>query len=370
MIKRGLLILFLIFTTLPFSVSAQEQIIPVQEYRKAEVIKILEDKEIEVYENKQRYQRIEIKILDGSDKGSIQTIEHGKTIKLKESQLVNEGDIVVIYKGGFNEQVDEYQIIDRYRINNIYFIAILFFILVLGVGRLQGLGSIIGLGISFLVIMKFIVPQIISGSDPLLTSIIGSSIIMLTTIYLSHGFSVKTTIAIASTIITLIITGLLAIFAVDSSSLTGMGNELAYGFSFNEKLANLNLRGLLLGGIIIGTLGVLDDVTTTQSSTIFELKKANPSLSFKELIKRGFKVGKDHISAVVNTLVLAYTGASLPILILIIVNPSAQPLWLMLNSEYISEEVIRTLVGSFGLVLSVPIATILASWVANRKPAI
>lgn len=367
MIKRILVILCLIFVILPFSVSAQEEIIPVQEYRKAEVIKILEEKEIEIYENKQPYQKIEVKVLDGSDKGSIQTIEHGKTIKLKTNQLVKEGDVVVLYKGGFNEQVDDYQIIDKYRINNIYFIAIIFFVLVLAVGRIQGLGSIIGLAISFFVIIKFIVPQIISGADPLLTSIIGSSIIMLTTIYLSHGFSVKTTIAIASTVLTLVVTGLLAIFAVKSSSLIGMGNELAYGFSFNEKLANLNLRGLLLGGIIIGTLGVLDDVTTTQSSTIFELKKANPSLSFKELIERGFKVGKDHISAVVNTLVLAYTGASLPILILIIVNPSGQPLWLMLNSEYIAEEIIRSLVGSFGLVLSVPIATILASWVAAKK---
>lgn len=368
MLKKVLIfLLFLATLLIPSTTLAQDEIIPVQEYRKAEVLKITEDGEIEVYGSKQLFQKVEVKILDGTDKDQIKTIEHGNKIKLKVDQKVHPGETVVLYRGGFNENIDDYQIIDKYRLNNIFYFAIAFFIFVLIVGQLQGLGSIIGLLISFLVIIKFIVPQILAGSDPLLISIMGASIIILTSIYFSHGFSVKTTIAIVSTIITLVITGLLAVFVVKSSSLTGLGNELAYGLGFNQTLANLNLRGLLLGGMIIGTLGVLDDVTSTQVSTIFELKKANSALSLGELVKRGFKVGKDHISAVVNTLVLAYTGASMPILLLIILNPSQQPLWLMLNSEAITEEIVRTLVGSFGLVLSVPITTLIAAWVATRK---
>lgn len=360
-----LFLLTLIFTPLIFA--QDQEITPVQDFRKAQVIKILEEGEIEIYDGKQAFQKVEVKILDGSDQNQVKTIEHGKQVRLKEEQKVKVGDVVVLYRGGFNDQVDEYQIIDKYRLTNILYIAIAFFVLVLAIGRLQGLGSILGLAVSFLVIIKYIVPQILSGADPLLTSIIGSSFIILTSIYFSHGFSFKTSVAIFSTIITLIVTGLLAVLAVKVTSLTGMGSELAYGLNFNPQLMNINLKGLLLGGIIIGTLGILDDVTTTQSSTIFELKKANPDFKFKDLLSRGFRVGKDHIAAVVNTLVLAYTGVSLPIFLLIVLNPSGQPLWMMLNSESITEEIVRTLVGSFGLVLSVPISTILASWVATRK---
>lgn len=365
---QKIIFIFLFSSTLILATPLFAQtIVPIQEYRKARVEKIIEEGEIDIAGNKQPIQKVEVKILEGADKDTIATIEHGTKIKLKNDQKVYPGETVVLYRSGFNGIIDDYQIIDKYRLDNIFYLALGFFILVLAVGRLQGLGSIIGLLISFLVIIKFIVPQIITGADPLLISIIGSSIIILTSIYFSHGFSLKTTIAILSTVITLIITGLLAVFAVKASSLTGLGNEVAYGLNFNPALSNLNLRGLLLGGIIIGTLGILDDVTTTQASTVFELKKANPSLSFKELLRRGFRVGKDHISAVVNTLVLAYTGISLPILLVIILNPSEQPLWLMLNGEPITEEIVRTLIGSFGLVLSVPITTVFAAWVAMRK---
>lgn len=355
-------ILNFIFPTLTRAQN-DKQIIPVQEFKKGIVTKILEDKIIEVYDSKQPYQKVMVRIEGEKDD---KTIEYGKQTKLRIDQKVSAGDKVVLYRGGFNDQVSDYQIIDKYRLDSITYFAIAFFVLILAIGRLKGLGSIIGLGITFLVIIKFIVPKILGGSDPVLISIIGSSIIIFTSIYFSHGFSKKTSVAIGATILTLILTGLLAAFAIQFTQLTGMGNELAGGFIMNPSLATLNLKGILLGAMIIGTLGVLDDVTTTQSATIFELKKANPSANFASLVKGGLSVGKDHISAVVNTLALAYAGVALPLLIFFVLNPSQQPIWLMLNDESIAEEIVRTLAGSFGLVMAVPITTIMAAHFASR----
>lgn len=379
LVKKVVVFIFITFGILNFifptltKAQNDKQIIPVQEFKKGIITKILEDKIIEVYDSKQPYQKVMVRIEGEKDD---KTIEYGKQTKLRIDQKVSAGDRVVLYRGGFstkgglasgqNDQVSDYQIIDKYRLDSITYFAVAFFILIIAIGRLKGLGSILGLGISFLVIMKFIVPRILGGSDPVLISIIGSSIIIFTSIYFSHGFSKKTSVAIAATVISLIITGLLASFAIYFTNLTGMGNELASGFILNPILASLNLKGILLGAMIIGTLGVLDDVTTTQSSTIFELKKANPSSSFASLVKSGFNVGRDHISAVVNTLALAYAGVALPLLIFFVLNPSQQPLWLMLNDESLAEEIVRTLAGSFGLVLAVPITTIMAAYFASR----
>lgn len=361
------LLLAILYLLLPFPVFAQDQeIVPIQDFRKAQVIRVLEEGEKEVYGNTQPYQLIELKILNGSDEGQIIKLEHGGRFRLKDSQKVVAGETVVLYRSGFNNQVDEYQIIDKYRLDKIIFIVLGFFVLVLAISRLKGLGSILGLIVSFIVIIQFIIPQILQGNDPVMISIIGSSIIMVATLYLAHGFSKKTTVALISTIISLIITGLLAALFVKVANLSGLGDETAAGFTLNPLLQTINLKGLLLGGMIIGTLGVLDDVTTTQTSTIFELKHTDKTLSFTELLKRGFRVGKDHISSVVNTLILAYTGASLPLLLLIVLNPSAQPLWAILNNESIVEEVIRMIGGSTGLVLAVPITTILASYVCTK----
>ena len=227
------------------------------------------------------------------------------------------------------------------------------------------MGSIIGMLVSLLVILKFIVPQILSGNDPLFISIIGSIIIMFLTLYLAHGFSKKTHVALIATILSLTITGFLAVFFVNLSHLSGLGNEDTYLLQFGGL--NINLQGILLGGIIIGVLGILDDSTTAQSATIFELFDANNKLTFAHLLKRGMVIGKEHIASLVNTLVLAYAGTALGIFILLEVNPAHQPMWVILNSEVIVEEVVRTLAGSIGLVLAVPITTLIAVFFCKYK---
>lgn len=348
-------------------VFAQDIQPPIQEFKKAQVIKILEEGEKEVYNSKHPYQLIEVKLLEGTDTGKIEQIEHGIQAKLTEDQKVKENDVVVIYRSNFQGKTEPYQIIDKYRLDTLIKLVLGFFALVLVISRWKGLGSILGLFISFLVIIKFIVPQILKGGDPVLTTIIGCSIIILGSIYLAHGFSKKTSVAIFSTVISLAVTGFLATFFIKIAHLSGLGNEAAYGLTFGPTTQDLNFKGLFLGGIIIGTLGILDDVTTTQSATVFELSKANKTLKFLDLVKRGMVVGKEHISSLVNTLVLAYTGVSLPLFLILILNPSGYPTWFILNNEPIAEEIIRTIGGSIGLVLAVPITTLIASYFASRN---
>jgi uncharacterized membrane protein len=148
--------------------------------------------------------------------------------------------------------------------------------------------------------------------------------------------------------------------------LTGGGTEEAFYLQIGV-LSTLNLRGLLLGGIIIGALGVLDDITTAQTAAVDEISKANPSLRFEELVKRGHSIGREHITSLVNTLALAYVGASLPLL-LIFSAAHSEPLWVLLNREYIIEELVRTLIGSITLILGVPISTLLAALFLRADP--
>jgi len=358
----SLLLLFLFIC--PTVIFAQTP--PPPKVYKAEVIKITAEGEQFVEDGHANpYQTVVIKFLDGDKTGQKMTIDHGKMTTIRDNQKVAVGEKVVVVQIP-NPKADIYQIVDKYRLDNLIPLIIFFFVLILILSRLKGLGSIIGLIVSFIVIMKFIVPQILAGKDALFISIVGSLIIMVTTIYLAHGFYRRTHIAIGSTFISLIITGFLAYFFVDLVKLTGLGTDDAFSLQYGPA-ANINFKGLLLGGIIIGALGVLDDITTSLSATIEEIKKANPSYKFGQLIKSGFNVGSEHISSLVNTLVLAYAGTGLPLFLFIILNPTNQPVWAILNSELIVEEIIRTLAGSIGLILAVPITTIFAAWVVTRS---
>ncbi|HKB88263.1 MAG TPA: YibE/F family protein [Patescibacteria group bacterium] len=308
------------------------------------------------------YQEINLKALDGGLKDKTINISYGKDTNLTAAQLLNVGDIVVVDKTMGSNGSNIYQITDRYRLNSVVPILIFFFLIVIGLSQLKGVGSILGMFISLGVIIGYIVPQILKGQNPLMVSVVGCLFIMITTIYLAHGFSRKTTIAVISTFLTLVGTAILASLFVKMTFLTGLGNDDASSLRFGLTTANIDFRGLLLGGILIGTLGVLDDVTTGLSASIYELIKVNPKIKFTELFKSGLAIGKEHISSLVNTLVLAYAGASLPIFIIIILNPNHYPLWLILNDGLIIEEVVRTLAGSIGLVAAVPLTTLMAAF--------
>lgn len=259
----------------------------------------------------------------------------------------------------------QYGISDRARTGPLLLLALLFVLLVLAVGRWHGLGSLLGLLASALVIVRFVIPGILAGHDPVVIAIIGALVLVTTTLLLAHGPNLKTALAIISTAAALLITGLLASLTVRVLQLGGLADdESAQLVALTD--AAVEPQGLLLAGFVIGALGVLDDVTATQVSTVTELRDANPALGWRELYRRAMNVGRDHVASTVNTLVLAYAGAALPLLLLIATQGEA--LGVLLQRELIATELARTLAGSIGIVAAVPISTALGALVVGRLP--
>lgn len=354
---------FLLFSFLfvfPSVVSAQST----DNFYKAEVIEIKKSGTKDIGEKKNLFQTVRLKILDGPQKNSFVEVEHGGMLVITTDQMVKKGEKIIVTRS----EDGSVRIYDRYRLPNVVFLAFLFLIATIVVAGKKGVGSFVGMVISLVIIMGFIVPQIIQGSNPLFISIIGSAIIMVLTLYIAHGFSQRTTIALTATTLSLVLTGVLATLFVSFAKLSGLGTEDSY--SLLQGLGpSIQFQGLLLGGIIIGTLGVLDDTTVTQATTIAELSSANPSYSMKKLIQRGMIIGREHIASLVNTLVLAYAGAGIGVFIYISIGLSnnMQPWWVIFNSELLMEEVVRTIAGSLGLIAAVPITTILAAFFAKNE---
>ncbi len=258
-----------------------------------------------------------------------------------------------------------YLVSDFRRDRPLLLLTAMFVLTVIAFGRWQGGRAILGLAITFLIIIGFIVRAILDGRDPVVVALVGSVVVMIVTLYLSHGYSRKTTAAVVGTAVALLFTGALSVLFVNLANLTGFTSEEAR--LANLEVGGLSLSGLLLAGIIIGGLGVLDDVTMSQSSTVFELYRANPSATFADLLRGALNVGRDHIAATVNTLFLAYAGASLPLLILFVTGSDS--LGTVVTSEIVAVEVVRTLVGSIGLIAAVPLTSALAAGLVLSDPA-
>lgn len=366
-------ILFLIILVLgfwyPSAVFAQElgeENLQQEMRHEAIVTRIEEDMQMEVASGvAQPMQTVEVEIRDGENEGKKVLAEMGGLMISNDKQKVNVRDVVFVSHIKGVDGSDQYIFSDFKRTNSLLILGIAFLVGVLIVGKFRGLTSFLGLIISMFTLIKFIIPQIISGANPVLTAIMGSFFILITTLYLAHGINRKTTAAVAGTFISLVITSILAYAFVNFAKLSGFGSEEA-GFLSMIPGIQINLQGILLAGIIIGALGVLDDITISQSACVFELQDANKKLSWNELYKRGLRVGQDHIASLVNTLVLAYAGASLPLLLLFVLS-GGEPIGQLINREMIANELVRTLVGSLGLVSAVPITTALAASFAKSK---
>ncbi|MEK7648088.1 MAG: YibE/F family protein [Patescibacteria group bacterium] len=307
-------------------------------------------------------QRVTVQIKSGDEEGREQQINHGMDFALREGLVVEKGDWVVLIKSETydgSKLGEVYHIYEPYRLPALLVAGLIFLAAVLLLGRWKGLGSVVGLGISLLVLVKGVIPWIIRGGDPLLACIVGSIVIATVALFVAHGFTRRTSIAWVSTVIACCLAAVLSYGFVWVARLYGYGSEEAY-FLKTGILATLDLRGLLLGSILIGALGILDDITTAQVAVVEELHHANPALTRADLYHRGLSVGREHIASLVNTLALAYAGASFPLILLTATN-EYQPVWAAINSEGISEEIVRTLVGSCALVLAVPITTALAA---------
>lgn len=298
-----------------------------------------------------------IRVDTGKDKGRTFTeiIQPDQSRQLKQGQ-----EVVVAYEPAAPKDL-QYSVTDVNRKFPMALLAGIFALAVVVVGRLRGVMALVALAVSFLVLTFFILPAILQGSNPLVVAVVGASAIMLIALYMCHGLSARTSVAVLGTLISLLLIGLLGSMFIDWAELTGNTDDntgLIHGL-----YPSIDMSGLLLAGVIIGSLGVLDDVTVTQTSAVWELHEANPSMGWRGLYRAGIRIGRDHIASVVNTLVLAYAGAALPLLLLFSIAQSS--VGTVANSELVAEEIVRTLIGSIGLVASVPVTTALAALVVS-----
>jgi uncharacterized membrane protein len=277
---------------------------------------------------------------------------------------IKNGDSVVLsYTPAINAEVPaSYQIVDHERGRALIYVLALCGAIVVVFGRLRGFAALIALGVSFVVLLGFILPGILNGKPPLLVAIIGSAAVMFLVLYLTHGVNTQTSVAVLGTLASLVVTGLLGVAFTATLKLTGFGSEESVYLSVLQ--GTVDMRGLLLAGIIIGALGVLDDMTVTQASTVAELAKH--AKSRMEVYRAATRIGRDHVASAVNTIVFAYAGASLPLLLLLVAG--GRHVSDLLTSEFITQEIVRTAVGTIGLIAAVPITTALGSLVADIKP--
>ncbi|MFF0146110.1 putative membrane protein [Amycolatopsis sulphurea] len=273
-------------------------------------------------------------------------------------------DVVLAYNGGNALDPQSFQLVDFQRSTPLVLLAALFAVAVLVLGRWQGLAALVALGLSFVVIVLFVLPAILAGESPPLVAIAGAGAIMFLALYLTHGLSARTSVAVLGTLVSLALIGVLSAIFSAAASLTGLDD--ATTTLIGSLGHGIDARGLLLAGIVIGALGVLDDVTITQTSAVWELRRANPSLGWRELYGAGLRIGRDHVGSAVNTLVMAYAGAALPVMLYSAI--SGVGLGSLLTSEDIASEIIRTLAGSVGIVAAVPVTTVLAALIASREP--
>ncbi len=333
-----------------------------EEYFEGKVISLTIDSPEDQQEEGERIQYLEVFIKDGPSAGSTIEIQNSVTGFINGKEYKAGDDVVLVqYEGEFG--LEQLYVMDYVRRPSILILFGLFVLVVLIVNRKKGFYALLSMAFSFLVLFKLVLPMLLQGVDPVLSALLGSLFILPAMFYLSHGFTKKTHVAIISTLIALIITGILATIFTELSQLSGLTSEESTFLKVGIG-SNINFTGLTLAGIIISVLGILDDVTITQTSVVQQLKAVQQQISLKELYTRSMAVGRDHIASVVNTLILVYTGASLPLLLIFF--DSSHSLSDILNYEFMAEEITRTLVGSIGLILAVPIATVIASVVFHK----
>ena len=311
-------------------------------------------------EDPQECRVLTLTVEEGPEAGAIVSLPE---INLRFDQSIPDlsvGDRVVL---GYEESTNFYFFADQDRRTSLLWLAGLFAVVVIALGRFRGLLALLAMGATLVLLVVFVAPSVLDGNDPLLVAVVAASAIAFVSLYLTHGFTPTTTVALAGTLAALALTLGLSWAFFELARFTGLATEEALVLPFIAE--NLDVSALLLGGAVIGALGALDDVTVTQVATVAELRRRSPHLSTTELVASGIRVGRDHIASTVNTLLLAYAGASMPLLLLFAV--SDQSLQMVANSEIIAVEIVRTLCGSIGLVAAVPITTALAA--AVLRPA-
>jgi len=354
-LRRGFFLLLLLLGGASFfgQANAQELVLDKQITAKAEVLEVLkqETKNIPGTDTKSNYQTLLVKILDGEEKGKEVTVENDY-LNLEKGEI-----FYLVHTTNDLENRDYYSVSEPYRVTAVYFFVGLFIVCVICFGGRQGLRGIISLIASFFFIGYFLLPGITHGYSPVLVSIAVSSLIIILGSYITHGFNKTTTSAVVGMVVTIILTSFLAFFAISFARLSGFASEEAVYLNFDTR-GQIDFAGLLLGGILIGLLGVLYDAAIGQAVSVDELHHVGPHLGRKAIYRRAIRIGREHIGALVNTLAIAYVGVSLPLLLLY--STSTSGFTMTINREIFATEIIRIMIGSIGLVLAVPITTLLA----------
>jgi uncharacterized membrane protein len=306
----------------------------------------------------QRCTRIRFRLDQGPSAGQLRTIEFAQTASAPN---VSAGDKVVLNHVEGAARGFDYTYNDRQRRSVLLWLAVLFAVAVIALGRWRGVAALVALGASIGVILVFILPSMLEGNNAQLVAIVGASAVAFVALYVSYGPSPLTTVALLGTLSALALTVVLATVFTDLAHFTGAQNEDALLVSIGAS--SVNLKSLVLAGMVLGALGALNDITVTQASAVGELRTHNPTMTRRALYRSGLRIGRDHISSTVNTLALAYAGASLPLLMLFTL--SSQSLGTVANGEVVAVEIVATLVGSIGLVAAVPVSTALAVLVTS-----
>jgi uncharacterized membrane protein len=352
--RVSLCALGLLALTLPGAGSAQTLHQDLKETVPAVVLEVVSETEREVIgtDTVTMVQELRIELKGGERDGEVVEVIN-EVVPLKEGDKIFVNRTVTIS----GDEYVTYQ--DFERRPALAGIIVLFVGLFLFLSRWQGVRALLALAGSVLAILFILVPALLAGYEPMLVTVVISAVILAVVLFGTHGFNPQSWIAFGGTISAVIVTGIIAYISVDVMRFTGFSNDAAVYLNFATG-GQLDLSGLLLGSIIIGILGVLDDVAVTQASVVQQLKLANPAFRLKELYDRAIVVGRDHLGSLVNTLALAYAGVSLPI-ILLYAHTSSNFL-ISINQEVIAVELVRIIVGSIGLILTVPVTTFVAAW--------
>lgn len=299
---------------------------------------------------------LQARVADGPDRGfevSVEVpapvgrsgLEAGDTLELVRTPPAAEGE-----PGGYG-----FFGVERDR--PLWLLTALFVVVVLAVARFRGLMALVGLGFSGVVVFWFMLPALLTGEPAVPVAVAGSTAIMFVVLYTTHGLSLRTSAALVGTLGGVAVTALIAWWAVDSTHLAGIGDEA--GGMLSGYAPELDLQGLLLAAVIVAGLGVLNDVTITQASAVWELRAAAPEMSRAKVLASAMRIGRDHIASTIYTIVFAYAGTAL--LVLLVVQLYDRSLLALVSTEELAGEVVRSLASSIGLVLAVPITTAIAA---------
>ena len=311
------------------------------------------------YATERRCQAVTYTILAGRDAGTVATQEFEIS---SLAPYFEEGQRVILSVIDGADPLFRYQYSDRERRPLLLALGAVFALAVVGLGRLRGVAALGGLAASVFVLVAFIAPSILSGNSPVLVAAVGGSAIALLALYLAHGWQPLTHVAAIGTFGALVVTLGVSTAVIALAQFSGFASEEAIFLTFVD---GLQVNGLILAGTVLGAIGALDDITVTQASTVFELRRLQPEASTSELLASGIRVGRDHIASTVNTLLLAYAGAAMPLMLLFTL--SDLPLGIVANSEVVAVEIVRTLAGSIGLVSAVPLTTWLAARIVGAQ---